>query len=115
EDGSEGLLVTYLDSEQKPENTYLWLLNEDGFPNSFKMWTKKNPIGGLKASWDEWKVTKTNIFLPSNHKLWLQTIKLTNLEAYNKKNHSYKCDFTLKRWFYVMVFYKTIPWFPIFG
>lgn len=83
EDGSEGLLVTYLDSEQKPENTYLWLLNEDGFPNSFKMWTKKNPIGGLKASWDEWKVTRANIFLPSKHKLWLQTIKLTNLEAYN--------------------------------
>ncbi|EKF54747.1 hypothetical protein I215_10585 [Galbibacter marinus] len=83
EDGSEGLLVTYLDNEQKPKNTYLWLLNEDGFPNSFKMWTKDNPIGGLKASWDDWKVTGANIFLPSQHKLPLQTIRLTNLKAYN--------------------------------
>ncbi|WP_417362828.1 hypothetical protein [Galbibacter sp.] len=82
EDGSYGLLVTYFDSDKQPKDSYLWLLNQDGFPNSFKMWTQDNPIGGLQASWDEWKVTDGNIFLPSKHKLLLRTISLSNLKAY---------------------------------
>lgn len=81
EDGSHALLVTYFDAEEKPGDSYLWLLNEDGFPNSFKMWTQNNPIGGMKASWDDWKVTTANTFLPSKHKLLLQTITLSNLKA----------------------------------
>lgn|SRR5690606_11656407 len=83
EDGSYGLLVTSFDSEQQAEDSYLWLLNEDGFPNSFKMWTQDNPIGGLEASWDDWKVTEGNLYLPSTHKLLLKTIYLSNLKAYN--------------------------------
>lgn len=83
EDGSSGLLVTYVDSEDQPEDSYLWLLNDDGFPYSFKMWTQNNPIGGMQASWDDWKVTAANIYLPSKHKMFLRTITLSNLKAYN--------------------------------
>ena len=83
EDGSLGLLITYFDSEHEPTDSYLWLLNDNGFPYSFKMWTENNPIGGMQASWDDWKVTTGNIYLPSEHKLPLRTIRLTNLKAYN--------------------------------
>lgn len=83
ENGDYGLLVTYLDDKDKPVDSYLWLLNDNGFPNSFKMWTKSNPIGGIKASWDQWKVTDANVFLPSKHELPFRTITLSNLKAYN--------------------------------
>ena len=69
EDGTEALLVTYTSGGTTPGDSYLWLLNDNGFPNAFKMWVNIIPIGGIEASWDDWLVTESGAFLPKTHKL----------------------------------------------
>lgn len=55
EDPSErGLLVTYASGGLTPGDSYLWIIDENGFPKAWKLWTSNVPIGGLKFTWDGW-------------------------------------------------------------
>lgn len=105
----DALLVTYTSGGSTPGDSYLWILNDEGFPVSFKMWTSIIPIGGLEASWNQWTNTSTGIKLPTNHKLDLlglninmgipkasnpksdalanKILKAINHEAYKTTNH----------------------------
>lgn len=83
EDGTQGLLVTYTTGGTTPGDSYLWQLNPDGFPNSFKMWVKIIPVGGLQASWDDWMVTASGAFLPKSHKLGPITLSMGAVKGYN--------------------------------
>lgn len=83
EDGLAGLLVTYSSGGTTPGDSYLWKLNENGFPNSYQMWVKIIPIGGLEASWDDWKVMENGIFLPASHQLGPITLSMGAVKAYN--------------------------------
>ena len=83
EDGSEALLVTYTSGGDTPGDSYLWLLNDNGFPYSFKMWVKVLPIGGLQADWDDWLVSKSGAFLPKSHKIGPITLSMGDVRAYN--------------------------------
>lgn len=82
-DGTQGLLVTYSSGGTTPGDSYLWQLNPDGFPNSFKMWVNIIPIGGLEASWDDWMVAASGAFLPKSHKLGLITLSMGTVKGYN--------------------------------
>lgn len=84
EDGSKGLLVTYTSGGTTPGDSYLWQLNPDGFPNSYKMWVKILPIGGLEASWDDWMVTESGAFLPKRHQMGPITFSMGNVKGYNE-------------------------------
>jgi hypothetical protein len=75
--------VTYKSGGSTPGDSYLWQLDEFGNPTSYKMWVKIIPIGGLEASWDEWKITQTSAKLPSNHTLLSMNLEISNLEGYN--------------------------------
>ncbi|WP_417443713.1 hypothetical protein [Joostella sp.] len=83
ENGKKALLVTYTQGGSTPGDSYLWKLNDSGFPESFKMWVSIIPIGGLEATWDEWKIMETTTYLPSSHKFLFLNIEMTNLKAYN--------------------------------
>ncbi|MCP4976177.1 MAG: hypothetical protein GY931_08455 [Maribacter sp.] len=67
EDGTNGLLVTYTSGGSTPGDSYLWKLQPNGFPESFKMWVQIIPIGGLEATWDDWQITQSGAFLPKTH------------------------------------------------
>lgn len=82
ENGDEALLVTYSLGGTTPGDSYLWLLNEQGFPEAFKMWVKIIPIGGVEASWDQWVVAETGAFLPKSHKLGPLTLGMGNVKGY---------------------------------
>lgn len=82
-DGNQGLLVTYGSGGTTPGDSYLWILNENGFPNSFKMWVKIIPIGGLTATWDEWMVSESGAFLPKSHVLGPITLSMGEVRGYN--------------------------------
>ncbi|MFD0861950.1 hypothetical protein ACFQ1M_07005 [Sungkyunkwania multivorans] len=69
EDGSKGLLVTYTSGGTTPGDSYLWILNENGLPKSYKMWVKIIPVGGLEATWEGWKQTRSGTLLPTKHKI----------------------------------------------
>ncbi|GMN08964.1 hypothetical protein MTsPCn9_05800 [Croceitalea sp. MTPC9] len=83
EDGSKGLLVTYTKGGTTPGDSYLWKLNPNGFPNSFQMWVKIIPIGGLEASWDDWIITSTGAYLPKSHKFGPVNLSIGNIKGYN--------------------------------
>ncbi|MDT0539817.1 hypothetical protein [Croceitalea sp. P059] len=84
EDGSKGLLITYTTGGDTPGDSYLWLLNKNGFPNSYKMWVSVIPIGGLKASWDDWIITESGAFLPKTHEFGPLTMDMGSVKGYNE-------------------------------
>lgn len=83
EDGSDGLMVTYASGGSTPGDSYLWKLNAQGFPESFQMWVKIIPIGGIEATWDDWKIMENGLFLPASHKIGPMTIYMGEVRAYN--------------------------------
>jgi hypothetical protein len=83
EDGTDGLLVTFTQGGDTPGDTYLWELQPNGFPKSFKMWVKIIPIGGIKASWEEWAVMESGAFLPKSHVMGPVKLSMGDVRAYN--------------------------------
>lgn len=83
EDGSEALLVSYTSGGSTPGDSYLWELQPNGFPKSFKMWVSIIPLGGIKATWDDWQLTESGAFLPKTHQLGPMTIDMGDVKGYN--------------------------------
>ncbi|WP_343486220.1 hypothetical protein [Allomuricauda sp. d1] len=82
DDGSVGLLVTYSSGGTTPGDSYLWLLNENGFPYAYKMWVEIIPVGGLKATWDDWIITESGAYLPKSHDLGPLTLDMGSVRGY---------------------------------
>ncbi len=82
EDGSRGLLVHYSEGGDTPNDSYLWKLADSGFPESYQMWTKIIPIGGVEASWDDWQVMESGAFLPKSHQLGPVTLSMGEPKGY---------------------------------
>ncbi|MFK7812621.1 MAG: hypothetical protein AB8B59_09015 [Maribacter sp.] len=83
EDGSDALLITYTEGGTTPGDSYLWKLQPSGFPESFRMWVGIIPIGGLEATWDDWKIMESGVFLPASHKMGPVTLFMSDVSAYN--------------------------------
>ncbi|RAJ07105.1 hypothetical protein [Arenibacter echinorum] len=81
-DGTQELLVTYSSGGDTPGDSYLWKLQPNGFPISFKMWVSIIPIGGIEASWDDWQVTESGAFLPSKHSIGPITLDMGDVKGY---------------------------------
>lgn len=80
-DNKDTLLVTYTSGGSTPGDSYLWLLDDSGKPNAFKMWTSILPINGLEASWRVWTTTKSGAQLPTFHKLLVLGLELDNVKG----------------------------------
>lgn len=74
-----GLMVTYNQGGETPGDTYLWILDENYRPKSWKMWTSVVPIDGLQYSWEDWQ-KYNGAWLARNHK-GLFDIPITNIEV----------------------------------
>tara|TARA_B110001454_G_C12719176_1_gene433953 strand:+ start:460 stop:1737 length:1278 start_codon:yes stop_codon:yes gene_type:complete len=83
----DALLITYTSGGSTPGDSYLWILDDNYLPTSFKMWTSIIPIGGISATWSNLKSTKSGIKLPTKHTLSLfgMEIDMGNIRAYNEK------------------------------
>ncbi len=83
ENGKKGLLVTYTKGGTTPGDSYLWILDNTGFPVSFKMFTSVIPIQGLESSWSNWTTTESGAKLPTFHNILFLGIEITNVKATN--------------------------------
>ncbi|WP_405568187.1 hypothetical protein [Polaribacter sp. Asnod6-C07] len=86
-EGKDALMVTYTSGGSTPGDSYLWILDDNYYPTSFKMWTSVIPIGGVSGTWSNWKKTEAGIKLPTKHTLSLLGLEINmgNVKAYNEK------------------------------
>ena len=84
-DGKDALLIKYTSGGTTPGDSYLWILDENYVPVSFKMWTQIIPIGGVSATWNDFITSNSGIKLPVSHTLSLFGIKIDmgEVKAYN--------------------------------
>ena len=84
-ENKDALLITYRSGGSTPGDSYLWILDKKYVPVSYKMWTSIIPIGGVSATWSEWKNTEAGIKLPTQHKLSLFGMKISmgEVKGYN--------------------------------
>ncbi|SEB43415.1 hypothetical protein SAMN04489761_0690 [Tenacibaculum sp. MAR_2009_124] len=82
-ENKDALLITYTTGGSTPGDSYLWILDEDGKPVSYKMWVSIIPIGGMEATWNEWITCKSGAVLPSKHQLSIGVLDLGNVKGYN--------------------------------
>ncbi|MEB8345324.1 hypothetical protein OO010_04655 [Flavobacteriaceae bacterium KMM 6898] len=82
-DGSKGLLITYTSGGDTPGDSYLWKINQNGFPESYQMWVSIIPIGGLEATWEGWQKMDSGAYLPAVHQIGPITLSMGEVKAYN--------------------------------
>ena len=80
-DGRQGLMVSYESGGTTPGDSYVWLLNEDGLPTSYKMWVSIIPVGGLEFTWEDWKTLPTGAKVAQLHNSSLFPIPIDNLKS----------------------------------
>lgn len=79
ENGREALLVSYDSGGVTPGDSYLWMLDDAGLPTAWKMWTQIIPIGGVEASWENYKTLPSGAVLAQTHKLPIFTLELSDI------------------------------------
>ncbi len=81
-DGKKGLMVSYKSGGVTPGDSYLWMLDDNGLPTSYKMWVSIPVIpGGLEFTWEDWKSLSTGAKISTNHSSKVLGIDITNLKA----------------------------------
>lgn len=78
-----GLLITYKSGGSTPGDSYLWLLDDNFRPTSFKMWVSILPIAGLEATWSDWKTMETGAQLPTFHQFLFLGLEIDDLKTNN--------------------------------
>jgi len=80
-DGQDALLVTYRSGGVTPGDSYLWILDEEGKPEAWRMWVKVLPIGGLTFSWENWQELSTGALVALEHKNAVSNVALTGVRG----------------------------------
>jgi hypothetical protein len=83
EDGSDALLVQYSSGGVTPGDAYLWVLDENGRPLYYRMWVSIIPVGGLKATWEDWITLSTGAVISSTHDLGILSTKIKGIKGGN--------------------------------
>ena len=80
-DKGPALLVEYQSGGTTPGDRYLWHIDAQGRPYQWQMWVSLIPIGGLKATWENWEQTQSGAWIARCHNIVGVMLCLTNLEV----------------------------------
>lgn len=82
-EGKDALLVTYTTGGSTPGDSYLWILDKNDRPTSYKMWVSIIPTGGTEASWSDWITTESGAILPTKHEMAIGVLDMGDVKGYN--------------------------------
>ncbi|WP_299010280.1 hypothetical protein [uncultured Tenacibaculum sp.] len=82
-EGKDALLITYTTGGSTPGDSYLWILDENGRPTSYKMWVSIIPTGGMEATWSDWVTTESGAILPTKHEMAVGVLDMGDVKGYN--------------------------------
>jgi len=80
-DGSQGLMITYTSGGVTPGDSYLWYLEDNGLPKSYKMWVSIIPVGGMEFTWENWSTLSTGAKIATFHKSKVLELDISNLKG----------------------------------
>ena len=78
-DGRKGLKVQYSQGGVTPGDAYVWILDEQGLPTSWKMWVEIIPVGGLEFTWQDWATLSTGAKIATFHKSSILDLSLIHI------------------------------------
>jgi hypothetical protein len=81
EGGEQALLVEYTSGGVTPGDAYLWRVDENHRPVSWRMWTRILPLGGIEASWEDWRTLDTGVQVSGRHHILVVDLVLSELAA----------------------------------
>ncbi len=79
QDNKEALMITYSSGGSTPGDSYVWLVDQNYLPKSWRMWVSIIPVGGVETSWEGWKTFENNLKIATLHK-GLLDLKLENVQ-----------------------------------
>lgn len=79
QDNKEALMITYSSGGTTPGDSYVWLVDQNYLPKSWRMWVSIIPVGGVETSWEGWKTFQNNLKIATLHK-GLLDLKLENVQ-----------------------------------
>jgi hypothetical protein len=78
--GQDALMVKYNSGGSTPGDSYLWILDENALPKSWKMWVSNIPIGGMELTWEEW-TDYSGAKLAQLHKGGVFDLRISNIKT----------------------------------
>ena len=83
-DDKDALLVKYTSGGTTPGDSYLWIVDENNIPKSYKMYVPSMKMNGVSATWEDWITTESGTLLPTNHTFGKnRTLSMGIVKAYN--------------------------------
>lgn len=68
-DGKRALLVSYASGGLTPGDRYLWILDENGRPERWRLWVHVLPIPGIESTWEGWTRLSTGAWVSTQHRI----------------------------------------------
>ena len=81
EDGKKKLLVRYKSGGTTPGDVYLWEVDKNNKPVSFKMWVSIIPLDGIKAEWNDWIMTSGGFPIAGSRSIYGIEIPVTDVKV----------------------------------
>jgi len=83
-DNKQMLLVKYTTGGTTPGDSYLWELDSNFVPISYKMYVPSMKLNGIPATWEGWITTESGTLLPTSHTFFSgNKLSMENVKGYN--------------------------------